>query len=111
MGLGERGLAGAGVGVESGLRVAVLVGRGLGCGRLVGGCEGALAVPPVAGAVLVPEGVVDGSDGVPEDHVVGSGVRRCGGHPFEVGQDIRLSDELLPVGRLVGADDGGVVRF
>ena len=73
-----------------------------GRGRLVGGGEGAFAVPAVAGAVLVPEGVVDGEDGVPVETVVGSWVGGCGWEPFEVGENILFGEELLPLGGLAG---------
>ena len=59
--------------------------------------------------MAVPEGVVDGEDGVPEDLVVGTGVGRGGGHPSEVGEDVGLGLELLPLGGLLCAEDGGVV--
>ena len=105
----EHGLVGARVGIESRLRIACLV-----CGRhggawLVGGSERALAVPSVARPMLIPEWVRDGADGIPENLVVGPRIGRRGRHPFEVGEDIGLADELLPVGRLVGTNDGGVV--
>ena len=73
-----------------------------GRGRLVGGGEGTFAVPAVAGAVLVPEGVVDGKDGVPVETVVCSWIGGCGWEPFEVGEDILLVEELLPLCGLAG---------
>ena len=73
-----------------------------GRGRLVGGGEGAFAVPAVAGAVLVPEGVVDGEDGVPVETVVCSWIGGCGWEPFEVGEDVLLGEELLPLCGLAG---------
>ena len=59
--------------------------------------------------MLVPEGVVDGEDGVPVETVVGSGVGGSGWKPFEVGEDILLGEELLPLGGLAGTEDCGVV--
>lgn len=41
--------------------------------------------------------------------MVGTRIGRCGWHPFEVGEHIRLTDELLPVGRLVGTENRRVV--
>ena len=59
--------------------------------------------------MLVPERIIDGTYGSPEYAVVRSRVHGCGGHPFEVGQDILLPLELPPVGRLVRPYDGRVV--
>ena len=59
--------------------------------------------------MLVPEGVVDGEDGVPVETVVGSGVGGCGWEPFEVGKNVLLGDDLLPLGGLAGTEDSGVV--
>ena len=83
--IGEEGMGLGGVASETGMggvaRRRNRRERGLffgrdGRGRLVGGGEGAFAVPAVAGTVLVPEGVVNGKDGVPVETVVGS---RIGG--------------------------------
>ena len=83
--LGEDGAGLGGIAGETGMgsvarrrnrRERWLFFGGDGRGWLVGGGEGTLAVPAVAGAVLVPEGVVDGEDGVPVETVVGS---RIGG--------------------------------
>ena len=82
---------------------------GDGRGRLVGGGEGAFAVTAVAGAVLVPEGVADGKDGVPVETVVCSWIGGCGGEPFEVGEDVLLVEELLLLGGLAGTEDCCVV--
>ena len=41
--------------------------------------------------------------------MVGPGVGGGGRHPAEVGEDVFLCLELLPVGCLVCAEDGGVV--
>ena len=74
MRLGEE-LAGlGGVLIEAGLGAvaAKLISLGDGGGGFVGGFEGALAVPAVAWAVLVPKRVVDGADDVPEDLMVAS---------------------------------------
>ena len=73
--LGEETAGLGGVLVQAGLGTvaAKLVALGWGCGVLVGGFEGAVAVvpfghvrtkPAVARAVLIPEGMVDGKDGV-----------------------------------------------
>ena len=67
VGVGEELCGLAGVDVEARVWVIPAVGvGGHGCGGVVGGCEGALAVPAVAGAVVAPEGVVDGQHGAPE---------------------------------------------
>ena len=73
--LGEETAGLGGVLVQAGLGTvaAKLVALGWGCGVLVGGFEGAVTVvpfghvsakPAVARAVLIPEGMVDGEDGV-----------------------------------------------
>jgi len=77
---------------------AKLEALGWGCGVLVGGFEGAVAVvpfghvrtkPAVAWAVLIPEGMVYGEDGVapfgrvqekPEDLMIGTGMNGGGWH-------------------------------
>ena len=59
--------------------------------------------------MLVPEGVVDGEDGVPVETVVGSRIGGGGGKPFEVGENVLLGEELLPLGGLTGTEDGCVV--
>ena len=66
MRLGEETAGLAGVLVQAGLGTvaAKLVALGRGCGLLVGGFEGAVTVPAVSWAVLIPEGMVDGEDGV-----------------------------------------------
>ena len=109
--LGENGAGLGGVAGETGMGIVARRrnrrGRWLffgGDGRrgLVGGGEGTLAVPTVAGAVLVPEGVADGKDGVPVETVVCSWIGGCGWEPFEVGEDILLVEELLPLCGLAG---------
>ena len=52
--------------VQAGLGTvaAKLEALGWGCGVFVGGFEGAVTVPAVAWAMLIPEGMVDGEDGV-----------------------------------------------
>ena len=116
--LGEDGTGLGGVASETGMggvaRRRNRRERGLffgrdGRGRLVGGGEGTFAVPAVAGAVLVPEGVADGKDGVPVETVVCSWIGGCGGEPFEVGEDVLLVEELLPLGGLAGTEDCCVV--
>ena len=98
--------------VTSGRSVAL----GRGCGVLVGGFEGAVAVvpfghvrakPAVAWAVLIPEGMVDGEDGVapfgrvqekPEDLMVGTGMNGGGWHGsdcLDSLQNVRL--DLCPL--------------
>ena len=52
--------------------------------------------------MLVPEGVVNGKDGVPIETVIGSWIGGCGGKPFEVGEDVLLGEELLPLCGLAG---------
>ena len=83
--LGEEGAGLGGVAGETGMGIVArrrnrrerwLFFGGDGRGWLVGGGEGTLAVPAVAGTVLVPEGVVNGKDGVPVETMVGS---RIGG--------------------------------
>ena len=75
MRLGEETAGLGGVLVQAGLGTvaAKLEALGRGCGVLVGGFEGTVAVvpighvrakPAVARAVLIPEGMVDGEDGV-----------------------------------------------
>lgn len=56
----------------------------------VGGLEGALAVPPVAGVVLGPEGVVDGEREFlfPKLPVGRLGVGGCCRHPAEVRHNV-----------------------
>ena len=106
MGLGEE-TAGLGrILVQAGLGTvaAKLEARGWGCGVLVGGFEGPVTVPAVARAVLIPEGMVDGEDGVPEDLMVGTGMNGGGWHPSEVGEDVGLCLELLPLDGLLGAE-------
>ena len=77
--VGKDGVAFAGVVLQAGLGV-VPAGKTSGRSgwyggwRFVGRGEVALAVPAVAGAVLVPERMVDGEDGVPERAVVGTWV-------------------------------------
>ena len=109
--LGEDGAGLGGVASETGMggvarrrnrRERGLFFRRDGRGRLVGGGEGTFAVPAVAGAVLVPEGVADGKDGVPVETVVCSWIGGCGWEPFEVGEDILLVEELLPLCGLAG---------
>lgn len=116
--LGEDGAGLGGIAGETGMgsvarrrnrRERWLFFGGDGRGGLVGGGEGTLAVPAVAGAVLVPEGVVDGEDGVPVETVVGSRIGGGGGKPFEVGENVLLGEELLPLGGLTGTEDGCVV--
>lgn len=109
MALREHRLVGSRVGVQSGVWVVRLAGGGCFGTRFVGAGERALAVPPVARAVLVPERVVDGEDGIPEHLMVGTGMGRCGRHPLEVGEHVRLADKLLPVGCLMCPDDRHVV--
>lgn len=112
--LGEDGTGLGGVASETGMggvaRRRNRRERGLffgrdGRGRLVGGGEGAFAVPAVTGTVLVPEGVVDGENGVPVETVIGSWIWGCGGEPFEVGEDVLLGEELLPLCGLAGTED------
>ena len=72
------------------------------------------AKPAVARAVLIPEGMVDGEeDGVapfgrvqekPEDLMVGTGMNGGGWHPSEIGEDIGLGLELLPLDGLLGTE-------
>lgn len=71
------------------------------------------AKPAVARAVLIPEGMVDGKDGVapfgrvhekPEDLMVGTGMDGGGWHPSEIGEDIGLGLELLPLRSLPGME-------
>ena len=90
--------------VQAGLGTvaAKLEALGWGCGVFVGGFEGAVAVPAVSWAVLIPEGMVDGEDGVPEDLMVGTGMNGGGWHPSEIGEDIGL--ELLPLRCLPGME-------
>ena len=75
MRLGKQPAGLGGILVQAGLGTVVPFGHirvkatklealGWGCGVLVGGFEGAVAVPAVARAVLIPEGMVDGEDGV-----------------------------------------------
>ena len=106
MRLGEETAGLGGVLVQAGLGTvaAKLEALGRGCGVLVGGFEGAVAVPAVARAVLIPEGMVDGKDGVPEDLMVGTGMDGGGWHPSEIGEDIGLGLELLPLDGLLGTE-------
>ena len=69
--------------------------------------------PAVARAVLIPEGMVDGEDGVaplgrvrekPEDLMVGTGMDCGRWHPSEVGEHVGLGLELLPLDSLLGAE-------
>ena len=78
---------------------------------IVGLFEGTLAVPSVAGVMLGPEGVVDGECELlfPKLPMGGLRIGRCRWHPPEVRHDILVAEERLPVGRVVGTDDGGVV--
>ena len=88
-----------GVATESALRLLVVgIVRDVG-GWFVCGFERALAVPAVAGAVLVPERVVDGARQLhrPEAFVLGFRVGRCGGHPAQVRHDVAVALELQPV--------------
>ena len=66
VGLGEETAGLGGVLVQAGLGAiaAKLEATGRGCGVFVGGFEGTVAVPAVARAMLIPEGMVDGEDGV-----------------------------------------------
>lgn len=78
---------------------------------IVGLFEGALAVPSVAGVVLGPERVVDGECELlfPKLPMGRFGIGGCCGHPPEVWHDVLVTEKRLPVGRVVGSDDGGVV--
>ena len=78
---------------------------------IVGLFEGALAVPSVARVVFGPEGVVDGECELlfPKLPMGRFGIGGCCGHPPEVWHDVLVTDKRLPVGRVVGSDDGGVV--
>ena len=122
--LGEETTGLGGVLVQAGLGTVAtkLEALGWGCGVLVGGFEGAVAVvpfghvrtkPAVAWAVLIPEGMVDGEDGVapfgrvqekPEDLMIGTGMNGGGWHPSEIGEDIGLGLELLPLDGLLGTE-------
>ena len=125
MRLGEETAGLGGVLVQAGLGTvaAKLEALGRGCGVFVGGFEGAVTVvpfghvrakPAVAWAMLIPEGMVDGEeDGVapfgrvqekPEDLMVGTGMDGGGWHPSEVGEDIGLGLELLPLDGLLGTE-------
>ena len=53
-------------------------------------------------AVFWEIGVADGKDGVPVETVVCSWIGGCGWEPFEVGEDILLVEELLPLCGLAG---------
>ena len=93
---------------------------GRGCGVLVGGFEGAVTVvpfghvrvkPAVAWTVLIPEGMVDGKDGVapfgrvqekPEDLMVGSRMYCGEWHSSNIGEDVGLGFELLTLDGLLG---------
>ena len=78
---------------------------------VVGLLKGTLAVPSVAGVVFGPEGVVDGERELlfPKLPVGGFGIGGCCRHPSEVRHDVLVTEERLPVGRVVGSDDRGVV--
>ena len=60
-------------------------------------------------AVFWEIGVADGKDGVPVETVVGSRIGGGGGKPFEVGENVLLGEELLPLGGLTGTEDCCVV--
>ena len=77
--------------------------------RLVCIGESALAVPSVAGSVMIPEVIVYGADGAPVASVVLAGVNTRGRHPFEVWQHVCLTAELLPVGSLMCPYDRRIV--
>ena len=78
---------------------------------IVCGFEGALAVPSVARVVFGPEGVVDGECELlfPKLPMGGLRIGGCCRHPPEVRHDILVTEKRLPVGRIVGSDDCGVV--
>ena len=78
---------------------------------IVGLFEGALAVPSVARVVFGPEGVFDGECELlfPKLPMGRFGIGGCCGHPPEVWHDVLVTEKRLPVGRVVGSDDGGVV--
>ena len=98
-----------GIVLQSGLRVLLVISAGH--SRLVTLClaQLALAVPSVAGLVLVPERVIHGAHCSPIDHVVGTRVGRSGGYPFEVRIDVRLGSELFPFGGILRPQYRGVV--
>ena len=88
----------------------------------VGGFEGTVAVvpfghvsskPAVSWAVLIPKGMVDGEDGVAhfgrvhekQEHLmVCAGMDGGGWHPSEIGEDVGLGLELLPLDGLLGTE-------
>lgn len=78
---------------------------------VVGLFEGTLAVPSVAWVVLGPEGIVDGEGELlfPKLPVGRLRIGGCCGHPPEVWHDILVTQEGLPVSRVVSADDRCVV--
>lgn len=106
MRLGEETAGLGGILVQAGLGTitAKLIALGWGCGVLVGSFEGAVTVPAVAWTMLIPEGMVDGEDGVPEDLMVGTGMDGGGWHPSEIGEDVGLGLELLPLDGLLGTE-------
>ena len=57
------------------------------------------------------EGVVDGECELlfPKLPMGGFRVRGCCRHPPKVGHDILVTEERLPVGRVMGSDDRGVI--
>ena len=77
--------------------------------RLVCIGESALAVPAVTWSVMAPDIFVIGAYGTPVTAVILSGVNACRWHPFDVGQHIGLTAELLPVSSLMRPYDGRVV--
>ena len=85
--------------------------QGFGVDRFVRLHEGALAVPPVARVVLVPEGVVDRQGQPLAPVVLVQRVRRQGRglHPADIREDVRLFQESLPVSGLMCPDDGRVI--
>lgn len=79
--------------------------------RIVRLSERAFAVPSVAGMMLVPERVVhrQGEFPLPVMSVQRVLVRRSSRYPPDIGIDISLIDEVLPVCSLVSSYYSGVV--
>ena len=80
-------------------------------GGFVGLLPVALAVPEVAGLVVVPEGVVLGPDAVVELFVLFAAVDGTGGEPFDVGHELAVLGGVpgCPLFGCAGSSDGGVV--
>ena len=78
---------------------------------VVGGFEGALAIPSVAWVVFVPERIIDRECKLHEPvcSMAALWLVRCSRHPTEVWEYVFIALELSPVGSSMSSNDGCVI--